>query len=108
MAVFFQFGLCMTALTTLVTHAWPRDTRSGGCSLSYQPGSTQLTDASRPSLAALKNLGWNWMFLTWLFSWTVTKSGSGFQGSGVPIGSKLSTPGVQWIISSVVPSQSLT
>ena len=104
----FQSGEFPIALITRVTHACPRAVDSGGCSESYQPGSTQDTAGRFPSAAALKNRGWYCTLFTWWFFLTSVKSGSGFHGSGVPIGRKWSTPGVQWTISSVVPSQSWT
>ena len=53
-AVDFQFGLRMTALTTCVTYACPLETRLGGCSLTWLLGTSHETAGSRPRRAARK------------------------------------------------------
>lgn len=52
MAVLEQSGPCMTALTRLVTQAWPASSRAGGCSLLGWLGVIHDTEGRVPFLAS--------------------------------------------------------
>src|SRR5258706_15231413 len=83
MAVEFQSGPDMTALTRLVTYDWPALTDAGGCSLTSPEGTTQETAGNVPLCAAPKKFDTDWMFCNWPSFFTVSKYGSGFQMPGV-------------------------
>jgi len=53
MAELFQSGLCMTALTRLVTQSCPSLISAVGCSLLALLGVIQLTAGKLPALASL-------------------------------------------------------
>ena len=59
-------GLCMIALTSPVTYAWPALTRPGGCSDTVPFGLIQETAGRVPFLAAVKKLLRLWTSLSWL------------------------------------------
>src|SRR5436190_21645580 len=82
-AVDAQFGLVITALTTLVTQACPAPMFDGGCSLTSSDGITHDTAGRFPALAASKKRSADWMLPNWLFCLIVVKKGSGFQMPGV-------------------------
>src|SRR5690349_19548824 len=82
-AVDFQSGPDMTALTRPVTYDWPALTRARGCSLTASDGTTQLTDGRWPVCAAVRKWCTDTMFCSWSSWWTVVKYGSGFQMPGV-------------------------
>ena len=73
----------MTALISVVTYAWPADTRPGGCSLTFCAGVIHDTAGSFPAFAAVKKLRRDVMLSSCQFSRTVSKYGSGFQMPGV-------------------------
>jgi hypothetical protein len=73
----------MTAFTTLVTYACPRETRPGGCSLTDCAGVSHETDGSAPRLAARRNAPNGSTSSPCRSSCTVSNHGSGFQIPGV-------------------------
>src|SRR4026208_1591379 len=71
-------GPCITALTRLVTHSWPRAIESGGCSLTPSVGTIHETAGNVPFAAASKNSVLGRMFLNCFVTWTVLNPGNGF------------------------------
>src|SRR3954451_17397926 len=82
-AVDFQSGPRITALTRIVTHSCPALTRAGGCSLTRLFGTIQETFGSLPRRAALKTFVTEVTFLSWPPARTVVNHGNGFQIPGV-------------------------
>src|SRR5262249_25525742 len=78
-------GLCMMALITLVTYAWPTLTSAVGCSLISALGTIQATAGRSPLLALSSKLSIVWMLTSSLSSRTVVNNGSGFQMLGVDV-----------------------
>src|SRR3954451_21411175 len=74
----------MTALTSVVTYAWPKLTLLGGCSLTSPLGTTQDTAGSVPCCTSTKNCETFWMLPVSPSCCTVVNQGSGFQIVGTP------------------------
>ena len=63
----------MTVFTSLVTYAWPTDTRLGGCSLTPSFGTIHETAGSVPWRAAVKKFASDVMFRSCRSCRTVVK-----------------------------------
>ena len=71
-------GPAITALTSFVTHAWPFEMESGGCSLSPKLGTTHDTEGRVPLAAAAKKSRCGFTLSNCWVASTVLNPGSGF------------------------------
>src|ERR1700753_3263102 len=87
MAVSFQYGDDITALTIRVTYSIPRVMLFGGCSRSWSVGATQETCGSVPFFRSVKRVfesGLCWLRYAPPLRVTEVKKGAGFHMDGVP------------------------